>query len=85
MHLGDKTSESEIRPPVPIPFCKGFALTNFIGAGPYPYFFLSNVIHQSVDGKHLFTTLFKLYDAPDKVVFSQGFGECFTTNTAPLD
>lgn len=67
MHLGDKTSVSEIRPPVPVPVCKGFAVTNFAGAGPFPHFFLSCAINQSIDGKHLITRLFKMYGPPNKM------------------
>jgi hypothetical protein len=58
VHLEDKTSVSEIRSPVPVSVCKGFAVTNFTGAGPFLHFFLSRAFNQSIDGKHLFTSLY---------------------------
>jgi hypothetical protein len=71
VHLGEKTSESEIRPPVSIPVCEGFGLTNFTGAGPFPHFFLSCVIHRSTDEKHLFTSILKMYDSPNNMAPSE--------------
>lgn len=61
----------KIGPSGSIPVFKGFALKNFTGAGPFPHFFLSCAIHQSINGKYMFTRLFNMYDLPNKMASSK--------------
>jgi hypothetical protein len=49
-----------------------------------PAFFLSCAVHQSIDGKHLFTTTVKMYDTPGQTARSQASVGGITTNAALL-